>query len=86
VNIRAGGAGLSLHDPVTQVPRVALISPPYSAIDLKQVLGRTHRLGGGHSTQKLIFAADTVEEQVMQRVQNRVQNIDALLDSDVVIE
>lgn len=86
VNIKAGGAGLSLHDPVTQIPRVALISPPYSAIDLKQVLGRTHRLGGGHSTQKLIFAAGTVEEQVMKRVQNRAENIDSLLDSDVVIE
>lgn len=86
VNIKAGGAGLSLHDPVTQIARVALISPPYSAIDLKQVLGRTHRLGGGHSTQKLIFAAGTVEEQVMKRVQNRVENIDSLLDSDVVIE
>ena len=85
VNTQAGGAGLSLHDPETKRPRVALISPPYSAVDLKQVLGRTHRLGGGHSTQKLLFAAGTVEEQVMARVQNRLNNLDALLDTDVVI-
>lgn len=85
VNIRAGGAGLSLHDALTQKPRTALISPPYSAVDLRQVLGRTHRLGGGHSTQKLLFAAGTVEEDVMRRVQNRLDNLDALLDADVVI-
>lgn len=85
VNIRAGGAGLSLHDPATKRPRVALISPPYSAVDLKQVLGRTHRLGGGHSTQKLLYAAGTVEESVMRRVQSRLDNLDTLLDSDVVI-
>lgn len=84
VNIRAGGAGLSLHDAATSRPRVALISPPYSAVDLKQVLGRTHRLGGGHSTQKLLYAAGTVEESVMRRVQARLNNLDTLLDSDVV--
>lgn len=85
VNIKAGGAGLSLHDPETKRTRVALISPPYSAVDFKQVLGRTHRLGGGHSTQKLLFAAGTVEEDVMRRVKNRASNLDTLLDSDVVI-
>lgn len=85
VNVAAGGVGLSLHDDKTQIPRVSLISPPYSAVMLKQVLGRVHRLGGGFSTQKILFAAGTIEEKVMQRVQNRLTNIDTLLDTDLVV-
>ena len=83
VNIAAGGAGLSLHDDVTQVERDTLISPPYSAVALKQVLGRPHRLGGGGSTQKILFAHGTIEEKVMNRVKIRLDNLDALVDGDL---
>lgn len=83
LNSQAGGAGLSLQDPVTQKSRTSLISPPVSAVMLKQIFGRPQRLGGGYSTQKLIFAAGTVEERVLKRVQARLGNIDALLDSDL---
>ena len=40
VNAQAGGAGISLHDLNGKYPRMALISPSYSAIILKQCLGR----------------------------------------------
>jgi hypothetical protein len=83
LNNQAGGAGLSLHDPLEKRPRTSLISPPWSAVCLKQILGRPQRLGGGYSTQKLVFAADTVEEQVMERVQANLNNLDALVDADL---
>jgi hypothetical protein len=85
VNVAAGGVGLSLHDCVFQKPRTALISPPYSAVQLRQVLGRVQRLGGGMSTQKILFAAHSIEEKVMRRVQNRLGNLDSLLDADLVV-
>lgn len=85
VNIRAGGVGLNLHDPEGKVPREALISPPYSAVDLKQVIGRVHRTGGAHSIQRILFAARTIEEKVMARVQARLDNIDALTDGDLAV-
>lgn len=83
VNNAAGGAGISLHDPKTRKPRTCLISPPWSAIVLKQVLGRTQRLGGGFSTRKLLFAKGTVEERVMERVQASINCLDTLTDGDL---
>jgi hypothetical protein len=83
VNSAAGGAGISLHDPVTQKPRTSLISPPWSAIVLKQVLGRTLRLFGGFATRKLLFTQGTVEERVMKRVQSRMNCLDTLTDGDL---
>lgn len=83
VNSAAGGAGISLHDPATQRPRTCLISPPWSAIVLKQVLGRTQRLGGGFSTRKLIFTKGSVEERVMERVQASLNCLDTLTDGDL---
>lgn len=85
VNNAAGGAGISLHDPITQKPRTSLISPPWSALVLKQVLGRSHRLGGGFSTRKLIFASGTIEERVMGRVRQKMDQLDTLNDGDLDI-
>ncbi len=42
-NIRAGGVGLNLHDLHGNHPRVSLISPSWSSIEFKQVLGRIYR-------------------------------------------
>ena len=86
VNACAGGAGLSLHDYVSQKPRRVIISPPWSAIVLKQVFGRAHRLGGGFSRQQLVFSKNTIEERVMQRVKNRLSNLDYLVDGDLSLD
>lgn len=82
-NIRAGGVGVSLHDPTGEKPRLALISPTFSAQDLRQALGRVHRAGGGHSLQKIIFAAGTVEEQACAAVEAKLACIDTLNDGDL---
>jgi len=42
-NISAGGVSISLHDQRGVFPRVSIISPTWSAIDLQQVLGRIYR-------------------------------------------
>ena len=83
INSCAGGAGLSCHDSETKVPRTSIISPPWSALVLKQVFGRVQRLEGGFSQQKLLFAKGTVEDRVRVRVENRLDNVDSLTDGDL---
>ena len=82
-NIRAGGVGVSLHDPAGRKPRLALISPTYSAQDLRQALGRVHRAGGAHSIQRIIFAAGTCEERACESVAAKLGHIDLLNDGDL---
>lgn len=82
-NIRAGGVGVSLHDPSGVKPRLALISPTFSAQDLRQALGRVHRAGGAHSIQRVVFAAGTVEEKACAAVDAKLACIDMLNDGDL---
>ena len=82
-NLRAGGAGVSLHDPAGVKPRLALISPTFSAQDLRQALGRVHRSGGAHSVQRIVFASGTVEEAACAAVEAKLACIDTLNDGDL---
>lgn len=82
--VAAGGVGVSLHD-LHGRPRVSLISPTYSAIDLKQALGRIHRSGAkSPALQYILFAANSVEEEVSQAVRRKLRNIDLLNDGDLL--
>ena len=83
VNIQAGGAGISLHDPQGIRPRLSIISPTFSATDLKQALGRVHRSGGAASIQKICFAAGTCEEHTAKSCAEKLANIDLLNDGDM---
>tara|TARA_B100000902_G_C27306373_1_gene915712 strand:+ start:1577 stop:2920 length:1344 start_codon:yes stop_codon:yes gene_type:complete len=81
---QAGGTGLSLHDEEGTYPRVALISPSFSAIDLRQALGRVHRATGkSPSIQKLVFASDTVEMRVCKAVRAKLNNLDLINDDEM---
>jgi len=81
--IQSGGVGVSLHDTLGR-PRSSLICPTYSAVDLKQALGRIHRAGSkSKAVQKIIFAADSIEEQVMKKVKAKLKNIETLNDGDI---
>jgi len=83
-NIQAGGVGVSLHDLHGNHPRLALISPTWSAVDLRQTLGRVHRAGGqSKSLQRLVYAAGTVEEQVAATVEAKLIDLDTLNDGVV---
>ena len=81
---QAGGTGLSLHDVNGEHPRVSLISPSFSAIDLKQALGRIHRAGAkSPAVQKIVFADNTVEMRVCRLVRKKLNNIDLINDDEM---
>jgi superfamily II DNA or RNA helicase len=81
--IQSGGVGLSLHD-LNGRPRSSLICPTYSAIDLKQALGRIHRAGSlSKAIQKIVFASGSIEEKVMRRVRAKLKDIETLNDGDM---
>ena len=86
INVKAGGAGLSLHDLNGNYPRIALLSPTPSAVDLRQALGRVWREGGKtKALQKIVFVANTVEEEVCEKVKIKLQALDTINDGDVSI-
>lgn len=83
-NIKAGGVGISLHDLNGTYPRVSLISPTNSAVDLVQALGRIHRAGAkSKAIQRLLFCAGTIEEEIAQNVSAKIQNIALINDGDL---
>lgn len=82
-NIKAGGVGVSLHDPQGIRPRLSLISPTFSADDLRQALGRVHRCGGAGSIQKICFAAGTCEERAAAACATKLNRISLLNDGDL---
>ena len=83
LNIKAGGLGIDLHGTSSGKTRLALISPTYSGIDLKQALGRCHRAGGARSVQKIVWAAGTLEEKVCDRVRERLQRVSIFNDDSL---
>lgn len=81
-NMRAGGVGISLHK--GELPKISLIMPSYSAIDLLQCLGRIHRAGGKHPTkQKIIFCKDTIEESLCEVIKEKIENIAHINDAEL---
>jgi superfamily II DNA or RNA helicase len=79
INIEAGGTGLSLHDVSGKRQRVSLISPTFNAKSHLQVLGRTHRNGAkSDSLQLVVVAAGTVEENVVNIINKKCENLQAL--------
>ena len=84
-NINAGGIGISLHDLSGFHPRVALLSPNFSAQSLIQALGRVHRGGGkSKSIQRIIFCENTIEERIHESLERKIMNINMLNDGDLV--
>lgn len=87
INIAAGGAGLNLHDLTGKHPRLALISPSYSAVNMRQATGRVWRDSAkSKSIQKIVFVANTVEEKVCNSVNQKLANLDLLNDGDLNYE
>jgi superfamily II DNA or RNA helicase len=84
LNIKAGGVGISLHDVNGGHPRVSLISPTWSSLDLVQALGRIHRAGGKTKTlQRIIYTANTVEERIAEKLRYKLQNINSINNGDL---
>lgn len=75
-NIKAGGVGISLHDTVGGAPRVSLISPSFSAIDLQQALGRVDRAGSKSDVlQRVLVAGGTIEEKICQALRHKLEKM-----------
>ena len=84
-NIQAGGVGVSLHDLDGSHPRITLVNPSWSAVAMRQALGRVHRAGGkSKSIQKILFAANTVEEGICEAVEAKLKNLDLMNDVDLL--
>lgn len=80
-NIRAGGVGISLHD-LCGVPRTAIILPSWSAVELKQALGRIWRAGGrSEAVQYVLYAAGVpVEERVAGLLEEKLRRMSVFND------
>ena len=85
--IQAGGTSISLHDTYGNFPRVSIISPSYSRIELIQTLGRIFRSGGkSPCLQKVIYCAKTYEEDVARVLHEKRHTLDKITDDDMDIE
>lgn len=84
-NIRSGGVGISLHDTVGDCPRISIISPSWSAVDILQALGRIHRANGKTPVvQKIVFCKNTIEEDICKKMSEKIKNIAQLNDGDLL--
>lgn len=77
-NSAAAGIGIDLHDKYQIRPRISLISPNYSGQIMQQVLGRVDRAGGSATTQYILFAANTIEEEAADASRAKIANMEAL--------
>lgn len=77
----AGSRGISLHDITGKYPRLALISPVEGDI-LIQILGRVNRAGSKTvPIQKIVYLAETIEENVCAHMRKNLSNMDRTLGS-----
>lgn len=85
INSAAGGAALSLGDETGDCPRAGLVFPGYSAEKLRQVFGRFPRANSrSRSIYRVLLAAKTGDVKIHRTLRNRLNCLDALLDSDLV--
>jgi superfamily II DNA or RNA helicase len=79
VNTGAGAEAIGLRDLLGLHPRVGLVSPCFSARTMSQLFGRLPRDGSkSHSTYYVVFAADTIEEDIAVAAGKKLDNVDSL--------
>jgi len=72
--IQSGSVGVSLHDTDGNFPRVSIISPPWSAQNLMQALGRVHRAGSkSKAIQKILYCSGCIEEKIQQILERKIK-------------
>lgn len=85
INSAAGGVAISLQDLDGEHPRMGLIFPGFSATVLTQVLGRFRRDGGRSKCHyRILLAANTIERRIKAVLDQKMNNLSALLDSDLI--
>lgn len=83
VQTQAGGVAVSLHDVLKTRPRRSYLTPPYSASDARQCLGRIHRVGGTDVVQTFVMVDKTVEVGIHKSLLAKLRCMDALQDGDL---
>jgi superfamily II DNA or RNA helicase len=84
LNVEAGGSSISLHDIHGRRRRHSLISPNWSAVTFKQVLGRIHRSGArSPAIQRIVLVDGTVEGTIAARLQTKLRAIATINDGDL---
>jgi hypothetical protein len=77
--------GISLHDE-HGVPRVSLISPTFSSIQLKQALGRICRAGQKTpALQRIIYSSNTCEEAICNTAKEKFKFTSKLNDDPLMV-
>lgn len=85
-NIDAAREGLNLGDEHGGHPRLSLIFPTYSVNKIKQALGRIHRENSKtKSIQKIIYVANTQEEDVVENVGQKLENL-TLINNGIITD
>lgn len=83
LNYKAASFSLNLHD-LIGVPRVSLHFPPFSALELEQAFGRTHRTGSVSDPQNILcFPANTPAEKTYENVREKLTRLRDLNDGDL---
>lgn len=93
-NIQAGGISISLHDLIGNRQRVSFITPSWSSIELKQVLGRGYRADALTDMLQFIVYAKSpnafgnddemgIEEVMCAAANEKLRNISLLNDGDL---
>ncbi len=84
VNIRSGGAGISLHDTIGDYPRISIVSPSWSAQDILQALGRIHRANGKTAVrQRIVYCKGTIEEDICNKMKEKIQTISSINEGNI---
>lgn len=82
---QAGGTGLNLDDRTGKNPRTAvMMTPPFSANDLLQMLGRVHRLSSKSTSKAYMLDSDTATDfWNIQICEDKMRTLGAVVGGDV---
>lgn len=81
--MQVGGQSINLDDTHGNYPRVSLISPSFSSIDLIQALGRIDRAGTKSAIlQKIILCNDTYENLIVDKIKAKLKFNQKLGEND----
>lgn len=81
-NLQSGGVALDLHD-LHGRPRYSFILPSWSAVDLKQAIGRTRRTGAlSKAVCRILYSDVPTERRLAEAVENKIEALDTLHDSE----
>lgn len=81
---KAGGTGISLHDAKDGRPRVhVILEIPWSAEDILQQMGRTHRSGTQHTVEYILLTTDVPSEvRFATSLVQKLRMLGALIKAD----